>query len=390
MMSPMRIFEVIAGIALLVATWTSLIATVVVPRGLRSRHTRAVRDMVRLPFQAYANRVRTYEAKDRVLAWAAPLSIMATLLSWLGLFVIGFGLMLDGLSGLGITTSLREAGSSVFTLGFASGARARLTFIDFCAAASGPLAIALQIGYLPALYGAYARRESEVTLLQSRAGAPAWGPEILMRHVQIPGLLDGLPGLYRGWERWAAEISESHTSYPVLIHFRSPRSNRNWLIGLLAVMDAAALELSLNPRDPNPDVRLALRAGFTCLRDIADVERIPYDPDPDPDGPIELTFAEFSQGIDLLRYGGYKMQRSAQQAWPHFRGWRVNYEPTAYALAYRIDAVPAPWSGPRRKPSQQISVRTPVDRQPTDTGGSGGTGGSGSAVSDKSPANEAG
>ncbi|HEY3866901.1 MAG TPA: hypothetical protein VGM10_01050 [Actinocrinis sp.] len=377
----MRIFELLAGIALVVATWISLIATVVMPRGLRSRHTRAVRDLVRLPFQAYANRVRTYEAKDRVLAWAAPVSILATLLSWLGLFVVGFGLMLDGLSGLGLVDSLRESGSSVFTLGFASGVRARLTFVDFCAAASGPLAIALQIGYLPALYGAYARRESEVTLLQSRAGSPPWGPAILMRHVQIRGLIEGLPGLYRGWERWAAEISESHTNYPVLIHFRSPRSNRNWLIALLAVMDAAALELSLNPRTPNPDVRLALRAGFTCLRDIADVERIPYDPDPDPDGPIELTFEEFAEGISRLSFFGYPMQNTAEEAWPHFRGWRVNYEPTAYALAYRIDAVPAQWSGPRRTPSLQIDVQTPVDRKPADAE----TDGTGDALSDKAP-----
>jgi hypothetical protein len=361
----MRIIELLAGAFIVIGTWNSVVATLVVPRGLRSRTTKLVRDLVRLPFQAVANRFRTYDAKDRVLAWAAPLSILATLLSWLALFVIGFGLLLDGLSGLGFLPALREAGSSVFTLGFASSVRSRLTFIDFCAAATGPVVVGLQVGYLPALYSAYSRRESEVTLLQSRAGVPAWGPEILTRHYQIPDLHLGLPALYQGWERWAAEISESHTSYPVLIHFRSPRSYRNWLIGLLAVMDAAALELSLNPRRPNPELRLALRAGFNCLRDIADVEKIDYDPDPDPDGPIQLTYDDFSQGIDMLRYGNYPMQRSPEDAWPHFRGWRVNYESTAYILAHRIEAVPAPWSGPRRTPGQVLVVRTPQDRRPT-------------------------
>jgi hypothetical protein len=360
----MRIFELLAGLVIIIGTWVSVVSTLVVPRGLRSRHTRAVRDAVRWPFQIVANRCRSYDAKDRVLAWAAPLSILASLLTWLGVFVFGFGLVLAAGGDLSVAAGLREAGSSVFTLGFASGVRNRLTFVDFVAAASGPAVIGLLVGYLPALYGAYARREAEVTLLQSRAGAPAWGPEILVRHMQIPGLINELPDLYRGWERWSAEISESHTSYPVLIHFRSPRATRNWLIALLAVLDAAALELALNPSHPNSALRLSLRGGFVCLRDIADVEGISYDPDPDPDSSISLTFAEFSQGIDMLRYAGYRMERSPEEAWPHFRGWRTNYEQTAYTLAYQIDAVPAPWSGPRRRPGQALSVVTPVDRQP--------------------------
>jgi len=361
----MRIFELALGASLVAATWLSVVASLVVPRGLRSSYTRCVHTAVRWPFQYLADRCRTYDTKDRVLAWAAPLAILVTLLSWMVLFLLGFGLLLAGASGLGLDPALREAGSSLFTLGFASSDRDRLTVLDFCAAVTGPVAIALQIGYLPALYSAYSRREAEVTLLQARAGVPAWGPEILMRHVQVAGLLDNLSELYRGWERWSAEISESHTSYPVLIHFRSPQPNRNWLIGLLAVMDAAALELSLNPSKPQGAIRIGLRGGFTCLREIARTERIPFDSDPDPDNDIHLTYEEFSQGIDMLRYSGYPIERSPEEAWPHFRGWRVNYEATAYALAYKIDAVPAPWSGPRRTPGQIVRVRTPVDRQPT-------------------------
>lgn len=364
----MRILVLIAGLAVIVGTWVSVLATLVIPRGLRSRHTRAVRDAVRWPFQLVADRCRSYDTKDRVLAWAAPMSILASLLTWLGVFVVGFGMILSAGGDLSFAAGLREAGSSVFTLGFASGVRDRLTFVDFCAAATGPVVIGLLVGYLPALYGAYARREAEVTLLQSRAGAPAWGPEILVRHMQIPGLMEGLPELYRGWERWSAEVSESHASYPVLIHFRSPRATRNWLIALLAVLDAAALELALNPSNQNSALRLSLRGGFVCLRDIADVEGIAYDPDPDPDAGIGLTYAEFSQGIDMLRYGGYQMERTPEEAWPHFRGWRINYESTAYTLAYQIDAVPAPWSGPRRTPGQTLRVVTPVDRQPRSMG----------------------
>jgi hypothetical protein len=360
-----RILEIVVGSLLVLATWVSVVANLVVPRGLRSRYTRMIRDLVRVPFQAAADRCRTFESKDLILAWAAPLSILATLLSWLGLSVVGFGFVLAGVGGINPGKGMLESGSSVFTLGFLSSSDSQQTFVDFCAAATGPVMIGLLVGYLPAMYSAYSQREAEVTLLQARAGVPAWGPEILMRHVQVPGLITQLTALYQGWERWAAQIAESHTSYPVLIHFRSPRATRNWLIALLAIMDAAALELALNPSKPKATMRMTLRGGFTCLREIADVEGIPYDVDPDPDSEIQLSYAEFSQGVDMLRYANYPMERSPEDAWAHFRGWRVNYEALAYTLAYRIDAVAAPWSGPRRTQRQVLAVRTPVDRQPS-------------------------
>jgi hypothetical protein len=360
-----RILEVVLGSLIVLCTWISVVANLVVPRGLRSRYTRLIRDLVRGPFQMVADRCRTFEAKDLLLAWAAPLSILVTLLSWLGLSVIGFGLVLAGVGEISPGKGMLESGSSVFTLGFLSSSDSQQTFVDFCAAATGPVMIGLLVGYLPAMYSAYSQREAEVTMLQARAGVPAWGPEILVRHVQIPGLITQLPALYQGWERWAAQIAESHTSYPVLIHFRSPRASRNWLIALLAIMDAAALELALSPSKPKATMRMTLRAGFTCLREIADVEGIPYDLDPDPDGDIQLTYEEFSQGLDWLRYAGYKPERKDdEEVWAHFRGWRVNYESLAYTLAYRIDAVAAPWSGPRRTQRQVLAVRTPIDRQP--------------------------
>ena len=58
------------------------------------------------------------------------------------------------------------------------------------------------------------------------------------------------------------------------------------------------------------------------------------------------------------------MERSAEEAWPHFRGWRVNYEPLAYELASRVDAVPALWSGPRRKLRAVMAPNRPPDRKP--------------------------
>jgi len=385
--SSVEVVEVVLGALVVLCTWISVVANLVVPRGLRSRYTRLIRDVVRGPFQFAADRCRTFETKDLILAWSAPLSILVTLLSWLGLSVVGFGFVLAGVGGISVDKGMLESGSSVFTLGFLSSSDSQQIFIDFCAAATGPVMIGLLVGYLPAMYSAYSQREAEVTMLQARAGSPAWGPEILMRHVQLPGLISQLPVLYQGWERWASQVAESHTSYPVLIHFRSPRATRNWLIALLAVMDAAALELALNPSRPEQtpqeatmrltSMRMTLRAGFSCLREIADVEGIPYDADPDPDGEIALTYAEFGQGLDMLRYAGYPIEREPEEAWAHFRGWRVNYETLAYTLAYRIDAVAAPWSGPRRTQRQVLAVRTPVDRQPTTRVRADRTGGNG-------------
>lgn len=359
----MRTIWGVLGILVVLGTFMSEVRTLVVPRvfrpGLSNRLGRGVYGI----FLLLANRFERYETKDRILAYAGPLSVVAKLVGWLGAFLAGYSMLNYSLGALDWRASIREAGSSLFTLGFASVDRSRLNAVDFCAAATGPVAIGLLIGYLPALYAAYARRETEVTMLEARAGSPAWGPEILARYAMV-NLNDQLPDLYRGWERWSADVSESHTSYPVLIYFRSPRAHRNWLVALLAVLDAAALHVAFNPSQNVGEIRMALRSGYVTLREIARTERVPYNPDPSPDDPIVLTYEEFLYGVKRMRAEGYEFERTPKEAWPHFRGWRVNYEEVAYALAYRIDAVPARWSGPRRTSEAQIDVISPVNRQP--------------------------
>ena len=115
-------------------------------------------------------------------------------------------------------------------------------------------------------------------------------------------------------------MTETHTTYPVLIFFRSPHKLRSWLLGILAVMDAAALQLALNPSSAPTEARLCLRMGYLSLREIATVARIDHDPDPFPDDPIELSFEEFNGAIDKLMESGFDCERTAEEAWPHFRG----------------------------------------------------------------------
>ena len=80
----------------------------------------------------------------------------------------------------------------------------------------------------------------------SRAGEPSWGPEILIRH-QLVEIVDALPAFYDEWETWAADFSESHSTYPVLLLFRSPDPWSSWVTALLSVLDAGAMQLALNP-----------------------------------------------------------------------------------------------------------------------------------------------
>jgi hypothetical protein len=351
------------GLALVVATWSSVLRTLVVPRGLSSRLTAGVTRIVRGAFDLLTRLTKTYERKDRLLVAQGPTVLMALLVSWLALFLTGFWLMLASASDASLHEVWREAGASVFTLGSETRETPLATAVEFAAAATGLVIVALQIAYLPTLYSAFNRRETLVTMLQSRAGAPAWGPELLARH-HIVATLDSLPAFYAEWERWCAELAESHTNYPVLITFRSPHPMRSWIVGLLAVLDSAAMRLALNPSARSTEARLCLRMGFTSLRDICDAVGIPYDADPHPDDPIALTYEEFLDGVERLRAVGYEIERAPEEAWPHFRGWRVNYERQCYALAGAVEAVPAVWSGPRRGDVERLLPVTPPNRTP--------------------------
>jgi hypothetical protein len=353
----------VLGVILLVATVANVIRTLILPRGTASRVATSLWWFWRTLLSGVLGRGRRYETRDRLLAWMAPMILVTQLLGWLAALFVGFGLCMYATSGLTWKSAFREAGSSLFTLGYASTVRLHLSAIDFAAAACGPLVIALQIAYLPTLYSAYNRRETDVTLLRSRAGEPSWGPELLARQGLV-GTVGQLREVYQGWERLSADIGESHANYPILLAFRSPQPYRNWIIAMLAVMDGAAMHLALAPNGAPAEARLAVRAGFSALRDIAQALGIPFDPDPQPDKAITLTYEEFAEGVKHAEDAGFQWERSPEDAWPHFKGWRVNYEPVAYALARKIDAVPALWSGPRDWPADAMPPRRPPHRRP--------------------------
>ena len=353
------------GVVIALFTAVNVVFTMVLPRrplGV-DRLSLVVYRAVLRAFRALSRLGTTYEAKDAILAPAGAAALVVQLLAWAAGFTLGFGLMITG-DHHSLGNGLLQSLASLFTVGAShAGGRAEPA-IDVAAGAIWVVVVALQIAYLPTLYGAFSRRESLVAMLESRAGLPAWGPEVLVRH-QLVGIIDTLPDLYASWEESAADVAESHTTYPVLLLFRSPEAWYSWVLGLVAVLDAAAIHLSVSPSSASSQARLCLRMGFTALDRIAATLGWIVDPDPDPEGPIDLTFAQFADAVAQLAGEGFPVERSAEDAWPDFHGWRVNYEAAAYRLADALTAPPAPWSGPRRHlRTGPVAPRRPPQRHP--------------------------
>ncbi len=358
-------FLFVVGLVIVCLTLAEVLFTMVLPRrpaGIE-RLTLVINRIVRLVFVGLSRLAKTYEGKDAILAPTAPVALVAQLIFWAASLVVGFALLLLP-TVHSLPDALLQALTALFTVGAVHIGGEANAGIDIAVGAIWVVIVALQIAYLPALYGAFNRREGLVSLLESRAGVPAWGPELLARH-QLVGITDTLPELYSAWEEWAADVAESHTTYPVLLLFRSPEPWYSWLIGLLAVLDGAAMHLALAPGTATSQARLCLRMGFTLVNRIATSLGWAVDVDPDPEGPIELTFEEFESAVRMLAAVGFAMERSAEEAWPDFRGWRVNYEHHVYRLADRLTAPPSPWSGPRRHlRSGVVEPRRPPQRRP--------------------------
>src|SRR6516165_6181178 len=360
-----------AGIVLLLATASSVIKTLLIPRAATSVLSSTLGWLDRWIFGKITARVQDLRQRERILAASGPAWLIALLVSWLACLLLGFSLLLWPLNHHTFPLALEESGSSLFTLGFVRPYGAGPVGVVFLAGASGLTLVALLIAYLPVLYAAFNRRETSVTTLEALAGSPPWGPELLARQALI-GDVAYLPKVYERWTEWAADIAESHTNYRTLAYFRSPDPQTSWLLGLLAVLDAAALHLALNPSTAPPEARPLLRVGYITMRKIARAVGVAVNDDPHPDDPLVLTRQEFDGALEHMRRAGWVFERDPDDAWPHFHGWRVNYEAAAYALARFLDLLPAVWSGtrPQHRPPPQLPARPPHREpgQPRDAG----------------------
>jgi hypothetical protein len=363
-----RYLAALVGVLIVFSSAYSVIGTLIVPRAAGSWLTSKIDELVDGAYRLATSRIRDQHRRDRVLATQVATLLLSQLAGWMLFFYVGFSLMFWPFIHGGITTAFTTIGAAVWAFGGAEEHGAAERAILDIAALTGLVTVTLQIAYLPTLYSAFNHREVEVALLNARAGEPSWGPELLARTHYALGSgvssIDTLPQLYADWERWAADVTESHTTYLPLVRFRSRRAYSSWVTALLAVLDSAALLLALSPeRAPTVQARLCLRSGFLCFREIARTMGFDVPREPDPNATIAVTYDEFLDAVARMRKVDFPIERDPQDAWPDFVGWRANYEQAAYAIAKAVDAVPAMWSGPRRIPGPAISpIRPPLGR----------------------------
>jgi len=394
----------IAGLFLFIATTVSLLRTIVVPRSLTSIISDAIAGSVTRTHQLIANTRKTYKGRDAVLAWNGPMIIVGQLLSWILLYFISYGLWIFGIGGVNIGDAFRQAGSSLFTLGFADSTDAGPTILAFMAAATGPIVIALLIGFLPTIYGSYIDREVNVSLLGVSGGEPSWGPEFLARLTLNDQLTDASTR-FSSWTQWLGNLRLTHITYPVLLRIRSASPYRHWAVATLAIMDAASLQLALTKTQPRAQAseviihgtqtfetlyaalfikqRLRNRIPFvgryfgTPNIEKSKMERMPgylpgrvaFEMAATSDSTrhysqkainqirtgenqgIQLPRAEFDKAYSMLKDAGYPIEVDPDVAWEQFSISRVRYEFTGYQICEALDAVPAPWTGDRHKPT---------------------------------------
>jgi hypothetical protein len=338
------------GLALVIGTLFSALSTFVLPRSTRSRLNRMVFGGLRRIFEKVMFFAKSFEAKDAVFAYYAPIGLILLVPTWYLLMALGYAAMYWGIGVGDLSTDLRLSGSSLLTLGFATSDNFLVNLLVFSEATLGLILVALLIAYLPTMYAAFSRREEFVNLLEVRAGNPPSSIEMLLRFNRIQGL-DKLSDYWNSWEIWFADLEESHSSLPALVFFRSPRGNQSWITAAGTVLDCAALTLSCLDLPPAPSAALCLRAGFLALRRIADYFDIPYPPDPHfPETPISITRDEFEAALERLEDAGLKLKSDREQAWQDFAGWRVNYDQALLSICGMIMAPPAFWSSDRAIP----------------------------------------
>ena len=345
----MRWIALPAGIVLLVWTLLDVFRTLVMPRAARGRF-RLSRILFQPMWRAWrwvGVRRSSVQARERVLAAAAPFFFFVLLVGWVVLALTGFDLILWSPAfsqGLGraeesFGNGLFSAGTSLFTLGFSQGAVTGWTrAVKVAIGATGLGLFAVVIAYLPVLYQAFNRREVGVLLLDTRAGSPPSGPELLHR-MGSAGVASSLPDLFAEWERWVADVLETHMSYPLLALFRSPHDETSWVTSLGSVLDAATLILTAVDDEPDERAKLLFGTGVHAVEDLFYYFRL-------EERPTVITRDEFEDVLQDLKDDGFSV-RPVDDAFARFTQERARYAPRLDALAVMLAAPPGLWIGDR-------------------------------------------
>ena len=340
---------VILGIAVVFYILNDVFQSVVVPRSTPARY-RLTRWVVRpgwRTWRALALRTGSSGERERLLGIFAPLVVVVLLVLWLSLLVLGYGLIFYGLRSQlrpvvqDFPTALYFAGTSVLTIGFgdfvaASGVGRALALT---AGGTGLGTIALAISFLFSLYGSFQRREILIVTLDARAGAPPSGVNLLETMSRL-GMRDDLPRLFADWEKWAAEVLDSHLAYPVLAYFRSSHDNESWVSALGAVLDATTLVLTTVVDGPHGQAKMMFAMGTHLVEDLARFFRIERDHDPG------VERYEFDQAREALAAAGWTLL-GPEESWVAFSRLRAQYAVALNNMAKWWAAPPTQWIGDR-------------------------------------------
>jgi hypothetical protein len=282
----MKLLVAIAGLFILLATLWEAFETIILPR----RVTRALR-LVRMfyrstwRFWATVNRlIRSKKVRDAHLSYYGPLSLLGLFATWAFLLVLAFSMLHwaagSAINAPGETPTFRTdfylSGTTFFTLGLGD-VTPRTTLAKAITVIEGGTGfgfLGLMISYLPTLYGAFSQRELNISLLDARAGSPPTAAELLRRHSQFADN-EVLTPYLRDWEIWAAQLMESHLSYPVLCYFRSQHDNQSWLAAFTAVLDVSALLIAYGEGTAKWQSQLTFAIARHAVVDLAEVLRVP-------------------------------------------------------------------------------------------------------------------
>jgi len=278
-----RTISFIAGLVCVFSALLDAFQTVILPRRAtgRFRLTRLFYVSTWAPWSAIAARIQDPKKRETAFSFYGPLSLVFLIIAWAAGLVMGFSLMFYALgspftdsSGMASTlrTDLYVSGTTFFTLGLGDILPRDQSTRELIVLESGMGLgfVALVIGYFPVLYGAFSRREVSISLLDARAGSPPTAVELLRRH-SFQGGEAALTLLLAEWERWAAELMESHISYPLLCYFRSQHTNQSWLSALTAILDTCALLVAGVQGHPARQAQLTFAMARHALVDLSQV-----------------------------------------------------------------------------------------------------------------------
>jgi len=338
-----HVLAVVFGLALVTWVLDAAIRNFMLPRASRVALTSWLSRGVGRLCDLAAPRSGPFSRRDTVQAMRPALTLLTFQVAWLFLVFAGFTAMFWGVGADDLGGAIRDSGSALFTLGFATPSGAAPLTLVFAEAVIGLTLLALLVSYLPTIYSSFQRREFMVAKLAVRAGSPPtpWGAIEVSHRTDSMARLDS--AAWQEWENWFIDVAETHTSLPILVRYRSPDPANHWVSAARTVLDLAALRLTVVDRPGPVDPAVTIRSGTIALRTIADFFRFPYPVDPAPDDPISVTREQFDAACAYLRAGGVPLVEDLDAAWVDFAGWRVNYDAIIEQAAVSFDAPPNPW-----------------------------------------------